>query len=230
MKDLVQQQIEYYQARAGEYDQWFLRQGRYDRGAEQNQLWFAEVNEVQQALADFAPKGEVLELACGTGLWTEQLLLYADSITAVDASTEVIEINKARVQSPHVHYVQADLFSWQPDQMYDVIFFSFWLSHVPPEKFEYFWQIAGAALKPDGRLFFIDSLYTHVSTAKDHHLPGEEITVVTRRLNDGREFDIVKIFYKPDALTARLQNLGWQIRVQQTKHFFLVGIGQKSNV
>jgi len=229
MKDLVKQQIEYYQARAGEYDEWFLRQGRYDRGEEQNQLWFAEVNEVRQALAGFAPRGQILELACGTGLWTEQLLPFAESITAVDASAEVIQINQGRLQSAKVNYVQADLFNWLPDQLYDVIFFSFWLSHVPPEKFDSFWQMVAAALKVDGRLFFIDSLHTHVSTAKDHILPGEEATVVTRRLNDGREFDIVKIFYKPGELTARLKNLGWQMRVRQTQHFFLYGAGQKSD-
>ena len=33
----------YYQARASEYDEWFLRQGRYDRGSAQNAPWFTEV-------------------------------------------------------------------------------------------------------------------------------------------------------------------------------------------
>ena len=60
---LIEEQIAYYRDRAGEYDEWFLRQGRYDRGPELNARWFAEVEEVARALEAFAPAGDVLELA-----------------------------------------------------------------------------------------------------------------------------------------------------------------------
>ena len=89
--DLIEQQIAYYRARASEYDEWFLRQGRYDRGEAHKEQWFAEVAQLQKALADFGPKGEVLELACGTGWWTENLISYAETLTAVDASEEVLD-------------------------------------------------------------------------------------------------------------------------------------------
>jgi demethylmenaquinone methyltransferase/2-methoxy-6-polyprenyl-1,4-benzoquinol methylase len=64
--DVLQQQVDYYRARAGEYDEWFLRQGRYDRGAELNAHWFGEVATVVAALDAFGPRGDVLEFACGT--------------------------------------------------------------------------------------------------------------------------------------------------------------------
>jgi len=70
----IEEQIEYYRARSGEYDEWFLRQGRYDRGPALNEAWFREVRAVRAALDTFRPTGNLLELACGTGLWTEQLL------------------------------------------------------------------------------------------------------------------------------------------------------------
>jgi 2-polyprenyl-3-methyl-5-hydroxy-6-metoxy-1,4-benzoquinol methylase len=72
--------------RATEYDQWWLREGRYDRGAALNGQWFAEAAEVRTALAAFRPTGQILELACGTGIWTEQLARYASELIAVDAS------------------------------------------------------------------------------------------------------------------------------------------------
>ncbi len=227
---LLQEQIAYYRARAGEYDEWFLRQGRYDRGPELNRQWFTEAEEVAQALGDFAPTGHVLELACGTGLWTQRLARSASSITAVDSSPEVIEINRQRLGMAHaakVEYVQADLFAWQPASQYDVVFFSFWLSHVPPERFAAFWEMVRAALAPGGRVFFIDSLYSETSTASDHRLEGQEATTLTRRLNDGQEFRIVKVFYQPEKLADQLAALGWQAQVQATAHYFLYGSARR---
>jgi hypothetical protein len=37
-----------------------------------------------------------------------------------------------------VRFVAADLFTWTPDRRYDVVFFGFWLSHVPAERFASF--------------------------------------------------------------------------------------------
>jgi demethylmenaquinone methyltransferase/2-methoxy-6-polyprenyl-1,4-benzoquinol methylase len=220
---LIQQQIEYYRARAGEYDEWFLRQGRYDRGVELNRQWFVEITRLRSALRSFQPAGHVLELACGTGLWTRQLVRHADSVTAVDASPEILELNRGRVRSNKIRYVRTDIFDWQPETRYDVVFFSFWLSHVPPERFESFWQLVRSCSHEHGRVFFIDSLYAPTSTALDHRLNAPQSTTVTRRLNDGRVFDIVKIFYKPAELEERLKTLGWSAKVDSTGQYFLYG-------
>lgn len=224
----LQDQIDYYRARAGEYDEWFLRQGRYDRGPTENAAWFADIAELRRQLAAFRPTGHVLELACGTGLWTEQLLHYADHITAVDAAPEVLTLNRERLQSDRVAYVQADLFSWQPSARYDTIFFSFWLSHVPTERFAAFWQMVDRALAENGRVFLIDSRYVESSTATDHQLAAAESQVQARRLNDGRIYQIVKIFYEPPQLTADLAKLGWSLNVATTESYFLYGMGKRN--
>jgi 2-polyprenyl-3-methyl-5-hydroxy-6-metoxy-1,4-benzoquinol methylase len=147
---LLAEQARYYRERADEYDDWWFRRGRYDRGADANARWFADATEVQDALERFQPSGRVLELACGTGLWTRWLGTHADSVTAVDASPEVIELARAGVDDPRVSYVQADLFAWEPEQTYDVCFFGFWLSHVPEAQFENFWTKVRRALGPEG--------------------------------------------------------------------------------
>jgi demethylmenaquinone methyltransferase/2-methoxy-6-polyprenyl-1,4-benzoquinol methylase len=220
---LLQWQIAYYQARASEYDEWFLRQGRYDRGPTQNAQWFTEVDEVRQQLVRFNPTGEVLELACGTGWWTGQLLQYAHHLTAVDAAAEVLAINRTRYGHHPIDYVQADLFTWRPTRSYDAVFFSFWLSHVPPERFAAFWRSIAEALQPGGRVFFLDSLASDSSTARDQAWSPEPTILQSRRLNDGREFEIVKIYYRPEALSAQLRALGWHVTVSTTSHYFLHG-------
>ncbi len=224
--DLVEQQKAYYSARAGEYDEWFMRRGRYDHGPDLNAQWFAEVDEVRRALAAFQPGGDVLELACGTGWWTEELLKYADRLTAVDASAEVLQLNRERV-GEGVRYVQADLFAWQPDRQYDTVFFSFWLSHVPPAQFAPFWALVQAALKPGGRVFFIDSQRSQTGTAADQTLQPDEQFEQTRRLNDGASYTIVKVYYSPADLQARLAQLGWDAAVRRTENHFLYGEGAR---
>ena len=220
---LLAEQARYYRERACEYDDWWFRRGRYDRGADANARWFAEVAEVQDALERFQPAGRVLELACGTGLWTRRLVAHADTVTAVDASPEMIELAHAELNDPKVSYIQADLFEWEPEQTYDVCFFSFWLSHVPEAQFENFWAKVGRALGTEGRVFFTDSLPSDLASSTDHRLPAEGEETMTRRLVDGREFRIVKRFYEPHALCQRLADLGWDAQVQATPEFFIHG-------
>ena len=222
---LLDEQIEYYRARAEEYDEWWFRTGRYDRGEEQRQAWFGEVATVEAALQQAGPAGHILELACGTGLWTRHLVERATALTAVDASPEVLRLNVERVRSPRVEYVQTDLFQWRPDKRYDFVFFGFWLSHVPEHRFEKFWQMVRSALRPGGQAFFVDNLFGQEQTATNHK-DIDRLGVVERKLNDGRTFNIVKIFYEPGALERRLAGLGWTGYVRTTGRFFLYGCVQ----
>src|SRR5450631_4270296 len=127
---ILQDQIDYYRARAGEYDEWWFRHGRYDHRPEFNARWHSETAAVETAfdawLARRQPR-RVLELACGTGLFTRRIASQVEKVTAIDASPEVIAINSARVAAGNVTYVEADLFAWQPPvgERYDAVFFSF---------------------------------------------------------------------------------------------------------
>ena len=231
-EDLLQEQVAYYRARSAEYDEWFLRRGRYDRGAERNAQWFEEVEQVRAKLASLQSElpedGEVLELACGTGLWTERLATGGRRVLAVDASSEVIHLNRERLGGvgllERIDYEVADLFEWRPARRFDLVFFGFWLSHVPPACFERFWRLVGDALAPGGRVFFVDNMPSRASGAKGHPEPAAD-GAQERELNDGRRFRVVKVFYDPVALGARLRTLGFAMDVGSTPEFFLVGSG-----
>ena len=226
---LLQDQIDYYRARAGEYDEWWFRTGRHDRGPELNARWRADVAAVEHALdswLDATRPASVLELACGTGLFTRRIAPKVARLTAVDASPEVLAINRTRVAAPNVNYVEADLFAWRPPERYQAVFFSFWLSHVPEERFAPFWRSVSAALAPGGAAYLIDSAFDATSGAKDHVSPDRDSGIVTRRLNDGREFRIVKLFYTPDTLSARLAAAGFAADIRQTERYFIYGSAQ----
>jgi demethylmenaquinone methyltransferase/2-methoxy-6-polyprenyl-1,4-benzoquinol methylase len=150
-------------------------------------------------------------------------------VTALDASPEVLEINRARLREAGretaVRYVEAGLFDWRPDAAYDAVFFGFWLSHVPPERFKAFWYLVRSALRPGGRAFFVDFLGHETPEEKERRSRDPQGHTTIRRLDDGREFRIVKVFYDPAALERRLAGLGWNVSVHATEHL-LYGFGE----
>ena len=225
--EILQQQIEYYRARAGEYDEWFYRVGRYDRYDELNYRWFSEASSVMNVLLQQGPFAEVLELACGTGIWTRELLNISQHITALDASQEVLKLNREKVQSEKVEYQQQDLFAWQSDRQYDLVFFSFWLSHVPPELVDEFLAKVFRATKAGGQIFMVDSLEEPTSTSIDWPLREDEQIYRTRKLNNGQIYQIVKVFYKPEELQARLEAQGFEAEVKGTPNYFLYATATK---
>jgi 2-polyprenyl-3-methyl-5-hydroxy-6-metoxy-1,4-benzoquinol methylase len=198
--DVLADQIDYYRRRAGEYD--VTAYG--DLGAARAHIG--------RLVAEMRPTGTVLEIACGTGLWTEALAELADTLTAIDAAPEAVEIARDRVRSVNVSIEVADVFSWDPGARFDVIFFSAWLSHVPMSRFDQFWQSLRGLLTADGRVLFVDE---HVDErGKEAYVAGRE-EIVERQLRDGSTFRVVKNFVDPEQVELRLRRLGWDCVIRR---------------
>ncbi|HEY1627682.1 MAG TPA: class I SAM-dependent methyltransferase [Streptosporangiaceae bacterium] len=198
--DVLADQIRYYRRRAGEYDVTAYGDVTAARAR------------IARLVAELRPAGNVLEIACGTGLWTEALASWAGSLTAVDSAPEAVAIARERVRPASVSFAVADVFSWDPGARFDVVFFSAWLSHVPGDRFAQFWQSLAGLLAPDGRVLFIDE---HVGErGKESYVPGRD-DVVERRLNDGSTFRVVKNFVDPGEMELRLRELGWDCVIRR---------------
>ncbi len=225
--NILEQQIQYYRARANEYDDWFYRKGRYDRGTQNNQRWFNEVAVIKNTLHQIGVVDDILELACGTGIWTQELLNIGKKITAIDVSEEVITINRSKLNSPSIEYHLIDLFRWEPDTEYNLVFFAFWLSHVPPKLLDSFLIKVYQSVRLGGQVFIIDSRFEPTSTAKNHILKDDGNIYKNRKLNDGQEFQIVKIFYQPDELQDKLKQVGFHAEANVTDNYFIYAHGAK---
>jgi SAM-dependent methyltransferase len=223
--ELLDEQVAFYRRRAPEYDEWWQRRGPYDRGPEAAARWEAEVREVENALEEFGVAGDVLELAGGTGWWTERLAKVATQLTVVDAAPEALELNQRRVGRRDVRYLTRDLFDWTPDgaHLHDVVFFSFWLSHVPSHRFEGFWAMVGRCLAPHGRVFFIDNRDGPTAPVPDPYVFDRVPGLQRRRLSDGSEHRVVKVFYDRPQLTDLLAAIGWVADVRETVSAFVFG-------
>ena len=206
----VREQIEYYRERAPEYDDWFYKRGRYDEGERRRREWQDETERAHRILRALGPVEEALELAGGTGIWTERLLHVADRVTAVDSSPEVIELARRRVRSdPRVTFEVADLFAYRAARRFDLVSFTFWLSHVPPSRLPGFFALLQRSLRPGGVLFAVDQR----ATAGRQTGPGDR---QERDLADGRSFEIVKVYYTRPQLQALFAAHGFRVEVTTT--------------
>lgn len=226
---VVQEQVAYYSARAEEYEDWFYRLRNYDHGEALNAQWFQEVAVVRQALTQLGPVDEALELACGTGIWTAELARIGKEVTAIDASAEMIAINRRKLPDANVTYVQQDLFAWEPERTYDLVLFAFWLSHVLPEQLQPFLQKVRRAVKPEGKVFMVDSRRNDTVGAKGRSLQriGEHFQI--RELNDGREFKVIKVYYRPGELKRHFARAGFEVTANFTDNFFIYAKGKRVN-
>ncbi|MEV8367751.1 class I SAM-dependent methyltransferase [Streptomyces niveus] len=206
---LLAEQISYYRAGAAEYDRPYTER--------------AELRRLPAVIDDLPIGGDVLELACGTGRWTPLLAARARSVTAVDVTAEVLDLARARTPFPHVRFVQADVFAWQPPRRYDTVFFAFWLSHVPPARLPAFWSSVASMLTPGGRAVFIDD--GPAAAAGEEGVTEGPVPTVLRRLDDGSRYRVVKVFHDADALAGDLTALGWTVRVRPLDGS-IVGVAQ----
>lgn len=219
---VIAEQIAYYRQRAGEYDDFWSRSGQYALPPELLSAWRADAREAIEAVRAWTPAGDVLELACGTGLWTEALSAAASSVHAVDAAPEMIALNRARLDqgeapSGRVTYERADLFSWTPVRdSADGVFFGYWHSHVPDEQLADFWHTVGVALRPGGTVMLVDSApRPGVERDDDSEFAARH---ERRTLRDGRQYGVVKRYWRAEPLHQTLATLGWDARIRTTGH------------
>ncbi len=214
--------VAYYEARAPEYDDWYLRRGRYARGPIHDAAWNAELDAAGRWLDQLPIHGDIVELAAGTGWWAP-LLASKGELSLYDAASAPLDRARDRLVAhglrAHLHVRDA----WaESDRQVDAVFTGFWLSHVPRARLHSFLGLVRRWLKPGGIFAFIDSRFDPQSSAVDHPTPADDRSV--RRLDDGREFTIVKVYYEPADLETALRRAGFErLSVTTTGRFFLTG-------
>jgi demethylmenaquinone methyltransferase/2-methoxy-6-polyprenyl-1,4-benzoquinol methylase len=220
--ELLRTQMTYYDDRAAVYEDVWFRRGAHDGGPEDNARWFQETAVVEAMVADLDAPGDVLDLAAGSGLWTRLLAPRAGRLVAVDASPRMLARNRARYGKPHVEYVRTDVFSWDTDDRFDLIVMGFFVSHVPPARFEELWARLRTWLRPGGCVWLVDERWRAGFPMTGRRSLGGPSHAHRRRLGD-RHYTIVKLFYTPEEIVAKLDALGWDADIRGTGERFYAG-------
>ena len=219
--------VAYYEARAGEYDDWYLRRGRYEHGPIHDAAWNAELDAAGRWLDRLPIHGRIVELAAGTGWWSP-LLAGKGELWMTDAAEAPLERARERLVAHRLraHLHVRDAWAQPEGEPADALFAGFWLSHVERAQTSAFFELARRWLAPGGRIALIDSLPDQRSGAVDHEPPAGDRLV--RRLADGREYSIVKVYRSPDEIAAAMAGAGFvDADVSTTGRFFVLATGRR---
>ena len=187
----------YYASRAGEYDNIYLKPERQ-----------ADLRDIEQWLPPIFADARVLEIACGTGYWTQFMAPVAANIVALDTAPETLEIARSRVRAEKVQFLVGSAYElvWHVPT-FDAAFAGFWFSHIPKVRRREFLVGLNAALRPGAKVVLIDNRYVEGSSSPvtEHDLDGD--TYQTRRLADGSTHRVLKNFPGEDELRETVVGL-----------------------
>lgn len=188
----------YYAARATEYDRVYQKPERQ-----------ADIGRLQEWLPPMFAGSRVLEIACGTGFWTQFIAPVASEVVALDASPETIEIARRRLPEGKVTFLVGDAYRipLAPGR-FSAAFAGFWFSHLPRSRQREFLAGLGRILDAGASVVLLDNLYVEGSSSPISERDSDGNTYQTRRLDNGSQHRILKNFPSEAELRALLPGLG----------------------
>lgn len=200
----------YYSARAPEYDQIYLRPERQ-----------SDLTAIQSWLPPKFSDAKVLEVACGTGYWTQFIAPVAAHVLAIDVAPETLAIARSRISAQEVMFLTGDAYALPIDNgKFDVAFAGFWFSHVPKARRRKFLLGISACLRPGARVVFLDNLYVGGSSSPITNYDQEGNSFQTRRLADGSAHQVLKNFPNENELLDCLTGLGECISFTRWQYYW----------
>jgi len=183
---------DYYGARANEYDRIYSKPERQ-----------ADLQQLQTWLPPLFAGRSVLEIACGTGYWTQFYASLATRVVALDAAKETLHIADGRITTNNVHLMLGDAYELPVfDVSFDAAFAGFWWSHIPQEQLAGFLVGLHRVLEPGAKIVFLDNRFVPGSSTPiaDRDSAGNAYQI--RQLDDGSTHRVLKNFPTREQLLA----------------------------
>lgn len=205
---------EYYSKRALEYDVVYKRP---DKTRIKEQKFLAEY-----ITSTFKDKF-VLELACGTGFWTRDILKSAKKVLATDYSKNMLEIaSKSLSENSNIIFLQADAYNPPVSfPKFNGAIANFWFSHVPKNKIKKFLMTLHSRLDKNSVVLFADDIYVE-GVGGELISKKNQNTFKRRVLISGEQFDILKNYYTKDQLEKLFSKYSKHLEVVYLTNFWIV--------
>lgn len=190
----------YYTTRAPEYDDVYLKPERQ-----------SDFRAIENWLPPHFSKTTMLEVACGTGYWTQFIEPVAAHITAIDASSATLDFAKQRVPKGKTNFLVGDAYNLSDSLgQFNAAFAGFWFSHVPKSRRHEFLQGLGALLTPGAKVVLLDNLYVEGNSSQIVETDTDGNTYQERKLKDNSRHHVLKNFPSEAELQSSINGVGKQ--------------------
>jgi SAM-dependent methyltransferase len=201
---------EYYAARAPEYDRVYKKPERQQ-----------DLRAIERWLPSVFAGRDILEVACGTGYWTQFLAPVARGLVAIDASAETLAIARARVAVDNVRFVLGDAYRLPVVPLrLEGAFAGFWFSHVPRSRVAEFLRGLHKALAPGARVVLLDNRFVQGSSTPIAEQDGDGNTYQLRKLEDGSIHRVLKNFPSELELRQAVAGVASEVRFHEWQYFW----------
>jgi SAM-dependent methyltransferase len=204
---------DYYRERAREYDAVYRKPERQQ-----------DLADLRDLLPSMTAGKRVLEIAAGTGYWTQVIATSALNVTATDLNPETLAVAAARDYGPApVQLLTAD--AYRLDQVpgdFDLVFCGFWWSHIHRADIPRFLTGLGGRVAPGTTLLMLDNRYVAGSNHPITRVSEDGDSYQDRRLLDGRRYEVLKNFPDSARLAADLEPWATAFSYTELQYFWLV--------
>jgi len=203
---------DYYAARAEEYDRIYQKPERQ-----------ADLRKIESWLQATLAGCTVLEIACGTGYWTQFYAPHCAKVIALDSALETLAIARTRTPPERVSFAVGDAYRIPMQSgKFDAGFAGFWWSHVPLDRIREFLRGFHAALRPGARVVFLDNRFVEGSSTPISERDAEGNTFQARRLADGSSHRVLKNFPTREELLRILAPVAGALRYHEWEYYWAV--------
>ena len=203
----------YYAQRAPEYERIYQKPERQ-----------ADLRALREFVAQTFAGRRVLEIACGTGWWTEVLAGSANSVLATDINDEVLSIARTKpFGDATISFQRCDAFQLeQAAGSFDAALAVFWWSHLTRSELEQFLKTLYRRLEPESIVVFIDNIFVPGSSTPISRRDEEGNTYQQRRLDDGSTTEVLKNFPTDEGITRVLHGRAHELTISRSQYFWTV--------
>ena len=201
----------YYAKRAAEYERIYQKPEREK-----------DLKQLQGILANAFDGLELLEIACGTGFWTQYACRSAKSIVAIDYNEEVLSMAREKDYCCPIMFLKTDAYALNGiDGPFSAAFAGFWWSHIPKAKIDDFLQVLHSKLSKGATVIIFDNRYIDGNSTPINRTDDEGNTYQMRSLSDGSKHEVLKNFPKENEFISRIESVDKGCQFRELEYFWL---------
>ena len=204
---------QYYSKRAAEYEQ------IYEKPERQHELEW-----LRRRVPDLFRGRTVLEVACGTGYWTQFIARTARRVHACDINEAVLEIAREKpIPKERVDFFKADAISLEGvPRGCDAAFAGFWWSHVKKSDLAFFVRNLAAHVEPGAVVGILDNTYAEGSSTPISRRDPDGNTYQMRKLANGEEYEVLKNFPGALELAEAVRPVAREAHLESLRYYWLL--------